>query len=234
MKYYETSKFPRFIGSTGFFSVIAICLIALGAVSWFAVSRFNSKIEEPQSSVESPAEETPSYLDESEPENISSEEEITSSIITENSVESVPYIEEKPERQEITFVAPVKGNILKDYSDTALQYSKTYGDMRLHTGTDILCKAGSEIKAMAKGTVTALEDNSVLGKCLVIDHGNGITVKYCGFDTVSVNESETVSTGMVIGTVGTVPSECADESHIHIEVKKDGKIVSPLKALGLE
>lgn len=232
MKYYETSKFPKFVGSAGFFSIIAICLIALGAVSWFAVSRFNSKIEEPQSSVESPSSEPQSSVNdvtESTPSQIT---EDTSSIITENSVEDVPY--QKPETKEQSFIAPVEGNILKDYNASALQYSKTYGDMRIHTGTDILCKAGGEVKSAGNGTVTALEESATLGKCLVIDHGNGITVKYCGFDTVAVNETENVTTGMVIGTVGTVPSECADESHIHIEVKKDGKTVPPLKTLGLE
>ena len=52
MKYTSTSRFPRFIGGTGFYAIIALCLLGLGAASWFAVSRYN-KMENssnPQSS----------------------------------------------------------------------------------------------------------------------------------------------------------------------------------------
>ena len=79
-----------------------------------------------------------------------------------------------------------------------------------------------------------ISENTELGKCVTIDHSNGIVIKYCGFDTLAVAKGEGVTTGRVIGTVGTVTSECADESHIHIEAQKDNKSVSPLKILGLE
>ncbi len=237
MKYYETSKFPKFVGGAGFYSIIALCLIALGAISWFAVSRYNAATENPQSSVESPAYEEPSYESEvidSEP-NESIDE---SSVITETSKEDVPYEEPSEPQGEAaepqSFIIPIEGNISKDYSDTALQYSKTYGDMRLHTGIDILCSVGSEVKSAGNGTVTDISESSEFGKTLTVDHGNGIVIKYCGFDTLAVSKSEKVTTGRVLGTVGTVMSECADESHIHIEAEKDGKTVSPLKILGLE
>lgn len=237
MKYYETSKFPKFVGSAGFYSIIALCLIALGAISWFAVSRYNAATEKPQSSVESPAYEEPSYESEvAEPE-VSQPSEETSQI-AEASKEDVPYEESsKPQIEEQkpqSFIVPIEGNVSKDYSDTALQYSKTYGDMRLHTGIDILCAVGSEVKSAGNGTVTDISEGTEYGKTLTIDHGDGIIIKYCGFDTLAVSKSESVTTGRVLGTVGTVTSECADESHIHIEAEKDGKTVSPLKILGLE
>ena len=39
MKYYKTSKFARAITSTGFVTVVACVLIAIGAFTWFALSR---------------------------------------------------------------------------------------------------------------------------------------------------------------------------------------------------
>ena len=40
MKYNE-QKFAKFIGGTGFFAIVACCVLIIGAATWFAVSRFN-------------------------------------------------------------------------------------------------------------------------------------------------------------------------------------------------
>lgn len=227
MKYYETSKFPKAVGSAGFYSIIAICLVAIGAITWFAVSRYNKASNPPEvppssSQVTEPPVETPTE----DPPTLEPLDEPTTEppvIETENPAEDIPYEEPTPQ---IAFSLPA-GKQSKGYSDTELQYSATYGDMRLHTGVDIIYSLGSEVKATASGTVKECAEDFLLGKCIVIEHNNGITAKYCGFDTLAVSDGEEISVGRVLGTVGTIPSECADESHIHIEVKKDSKTVSP-------
>ena len=129
---------------------------------------------------------------------------------------------------------PVVGEIIKNHSDTELQYSATYGDMRLHTGIDIACKNGTFVSSCAAGTVTDIIEDSVLGNCVVIDHGNSITVKYASLEDIKVKKGDKVNIGDIIGSVGTIPSECSDETHLHIEVTKDGKPADPLKTFGLE
>jgi len=234
MKYYETSKFPKAVGSVGFFSIIAICLVAIGAITWFAVSRYNKAQEAPETPpssqvtdppVVTPVEDEPAPEQNEQPDNqpLAEPQQEEPALEVETPVEDVPY-EDTPTT--VAFSLPA-GEQLKGYSDAALQYSATYGDMRLHTGIDILTGLGSEVKSGASGMVKETEEDSLLGKCITIDHGNGITAKYCGFDTLAVSEGESISAGRVLGTVGTIPSECADESHIHIEVKKDGKLVAP-------
>jgi len=47
------------------------------------------------------------------------------------------------------------------------------------------------------------------------------------------DEGDTVKVGEIIGTVGTVPAECMDKEHLHLEVFKNGESVEPLEALGL-
>ena len=128
---------------------------------------------------------------------------------------------------------PVQGKVLKDYSGERLQYSATYGDMRLHKGIDIECEKGTAVSAAADGTVLSVINDATFGTVLEIDHKNGIMVKYAALDDVKLKEGDAVKMGDIIGKVGTVPCECNDKSHIHIEVLKDGKQVSPLKALGL-
>lgn len=237
MKYYKTSKFAKAITSTGAVVTIACLLIAVGAIGWFALSRKNSVKETPQdnnSSVQSYPQSDNSYNDNTNNEllNQNSSEEVG------NAVSDVPYgeddVSQTAEPEKPTFVLPVTGNILKGYSDTALQYSTTYGDMRIHTGIDILCDTGTDIKSAGAGTVKSISEDALLGKKIEIEHTGGICVMYCGFGSVNVKENDSVSAGDIIGTSGEIPSECADNPHIHLEVLVDGNYVSPLETLGLE
>lgn len=239
MKYYKSSNFTKAIGSTGFITIVACALIAVGAIGWFALSRNDSIAETPsnsgtQSEQSYPTPDT-SYNSETDVPDISQSEPVTD---VNESVSDVPYSEEEStteqEIEEITYILPVEGNISKSYSDTALQYSATYGDMRLHTGIDILCDSSSNIKSVAGGTVKSVTDDAAFGRTITIEHTGGITVKYCGMGSVNVLEGDTITTGDIIGTSGEIPSECADSPHIHIEVFVDGNNVSPLASLGLE
>ncbi len=234
MKYYKQNSFLKVISSTGFLTVTMCVLIAIGGVAWFALSRNNNVVEKPDTQEES------SYTKPQESYNKdTSIVETPSEPATDvnKPVSDVPYSEEEtvePVEEPIKFVLPIKGNILKGYSDTALQYSATYGDMRLHTGIDIECELGSEIKSAGSGTVKSIIDDASYGKIVVIDHTAELTVKYCGFKDVKVKEGDTVNAGDIIGTTGDIPCECADKPHIHIEATIQNLPTSPLAALGLE
>ena len=235
MKYYKTNKFTKALTSTGFVSMVACALIAVGAIAWFTLSRDESIAKTPSQN-----DKTSSYpdIDSSYNSNVNIKEENEAPVedVAESEKE-VPY-EEQSEvekvQEEITYILPVKGKILKNYSDSALQYSATYGDMRLHTGIDIECPKGTNILSVSSGTVKSVVEDASLGRVITIEYAKSITVKYCGMGSVNVVEGDAVRTGDVIGTSGDIPSECTDNPHIHIEVFIDGKSISPLKALGLE
>ena len=238
MKYYKTSKFTKAITSTGFVTITACALIAVGAISWFVLSRDNTVSETPSKNNSSKQEYNQpdnSYNSEASLPQVEIEQPATD--VADN-VSDVPYSEEEaiaqPEPEKPTFILPITGNISKGFSDTALQYSTTYGDMRLHTGVDILCENGSNIKSAGSGTVKSIVDDANYGRIITVEHSGGITVKYCGMGSVNVKENDKVAAGDVIGTSGDVPCECADNPHIHIEVLLDGNVTSPLAALGLE
>ena len=44
-------------------------------------------------------------------------------------------------------------------------------------------------------------------------------------------KGDTVSAGQTIGKVGSVSCECAEESHIHLEVMEGEKYLDPIKAM---
>ena len=240
MKYYKTSRFAKIITSTGFISITACLLIALGAIGWFTLSRSNERIETPSenNSNQEYNDNGDSYIENTEPDNTVVE---TPAADVNESVNDIPYDSdtnaqesEKPAPQEQNYVLPIAGNISKGYSDSALQHSATYGDMRLHIGVDILCEKGSNIKSVGSGTVKSVFDDANYGKVIVISYDDDISVKYCGMDSANVKENDKVATGDIIGTSGEIPSECADNPHLHIEVYKNDENVSPLEALGLE
>ncbi len=235
MKYYKSNKFIKSIGSTGIVSLTACVLIAIGAIAWFALSNNNKVTTEPESYVK----ENSSY-NEVIPSEVTPSESTPPATDANETVSEVPYKEEvissnpQPKPEPIKYVMPINGNISKGYSDTALQYSATYNDMRLHTGVDILCETGSKIKSAGSGTVKSIINDANYGKIIVINHTSELTVKYCGFSEVKVKEGDNVKSGDIIGLSGEIPCECADKPHIHIEAAMQNKTISPLEAMGLK
>lgn len=239
MKYEENSKQNKFIGSSGFFTVIACCLVIIGAVSWFAVAKYNktdTKENKNGSSTKDNVYEDhgSSYIDDEgiAGQEIFEEPNVPNAEMTENTVFDEPY--EEPKAEEKSFILPVEGNISKGYSTTALQYSQTYADMRLHLGIDILCEPETKVKACSSGTVVSVEESANLGKVIKIDHGDGLVLHYYGINQCFVKNGDTVSAAAEIGTVGSIPAECVDKSHLHLEAYKNNQNISPLAALNLE
>lgn len=234
------------------YMIIAAALLAIGGVARILVGN-SAKVEEPKkttseitSSIE--IQEEPEYktdniydetLGESDTEDVAQlPSESGESVDSNDSVSSVPPSESeetKPAAADvIKYVMPIKGNILKSYSNDSLVYSKTYDDMRTHNGIDILAETGSVVKPVSAGTIKDVYEDLLLGKTVVIDHGDEIYSYYSGLNDASVKKGDTVSVSKVIGTVGEVPSECLDAPHLHFMIKKGDEYQPPLKFMGLE
>ena len=218
-------------GGNAFYIVLSLCLIAIGVAAWSAVSAFNDfKNEEntvPQIEEPAPTPETEAPVT-SELPKVEYEKPPT------EAPETKP--QEEPKNTKQYFIMPIeKGNIIKNFDENALQYSKTLGDMRLHLGVDVAAQNGTPIKSVSSGTVSEIYEDANYGFTVVIDHSNGIIAKYCGISAdVAVKVGDTVESGTEIGTLSTVPCESADDTHLHFEMYKDGKAVSPLKTMGME
>lgn len=225
MKYKE-KKSSKFFEGKGFYLVLSGCLIAVGIASWSAYSGINNDEPNPD-----PA---PSYTaseNEPEPDDAPVGTETTSEPYS--SLEESQY--EEPSTPPVTeivadkFNIALNGNITKNFSATELVYSETFRDMRLHTGIDISGELGTEVRSCGKGYVVAVINDALLGNYVEIDHGNGVVARYCGLDqNISVQEGDTVSLGTKLGTLGAIPSECSDKSHLHLEFFKDEIPVDPM------
>lgn len=101
------------------------------------------------------------------------------------------------------FTWPVKGEILSGFSLEVLAYDETMGDWRTHSGVDIAASVGTNVLAISAGTVQGVYDDDLMGTCVVVDHGDGLTSTYCNLSAKpTVSEGDTVSTGTVLGVVG--------------------------------
>ena len=131
-----------------------------------------------------------------------------------------------------SFVLPMGNDITKDFSNGEMVFNRTMGDWRVHNGVDFGGASGNRVNAVADGEVVSIYKDSFLGTVVEIDHGNGMTVSYCGLkEGTTLAKGTFVKAGEKIGTLGTVPSETADGEHLHLEIKVDGKTVDPLAAL---
>ena len=125
------------------------------------------------------------------------------------------------------FVLPVNGKIFSAYSGDELVYNRTLDDWRTHNGIDISAAPNDRVKAGADGVVKQVYEDGMLGTVVEIEH-NGFTAKYCGLNTGTyIKAGDSVKQNQTIGTVGEISMEVAEESHIHLEIVKDGKNINP-------
>ena len=127
---------------------------------------------------------------------------------------------------------PMLGHILNAYSGDELVYNKTLGDWRTHNGVDYACAQGDAVTAPVAGKVTAAGQEGNWGTVVEIADGTGRSWRVCGVADPAVKAGDTVTAGQTLGKAGTIGCECAEESHIHLEVKQGEKYLDPAKALG--
>lgn len=132
---------------------------------------------------------------------------------------------------EPVYSLPCDGAVQKDYSEDVLVFSQTMNDHRIHLGLDISGKLGDPVKAVSDGIIEKIFSDPFMGKTVVIDHGNGLRSYYMNLSSEvpeNIKEGTTVNNGTVIGAIGeTAMTECADEPHLHFEIRLDGNKVNP-------
>lgn len=142
--------------------------------------------------------------------------------------EPTPVVEE-PKKVELHFIAPLQGEITKDFSDSSLVYSETLEEWTVHLGIDIKAEKGSAVSASEKGTVESIKNDPRYGLTVTIAHENGYKTIYSNLLSAEfIAEGQEVEKGQTIGSVGdNAAFEIAESSHLHFEMKKDGETVNP-------
>ena len=142
-----------------------------------------------------------------------------------NSVNS-SVIKETPK---ITFISPISGPVLREFSGDSLVYSDTLKEWIIHKGIDIKADKTSVVKAAADGKVFAIKNDPRYGLTVIINHDNGYQTIYSNLLTSEfVVEGEEIKAGQSIGTVGNTASfEILDDYHLHFELLQNNKHLDP-------
>lgn len=231
--HFEKSRHnKKFWAQKGFYLVMALCLVAVGATAWGVFGNsgltelpeasssepivvdwgVSQPVENPVSDV--PVESSQAPVEPSEPEESEPVEQTNTPV---------------PE----TYMYPAGNEVMNHFSGDTLVYSQTLEDWRVHDGMDLQAEKGSEVKAIADGTVLSSTDDPLWGKVLEVDHGNGLVACYRGLaENNSLKKGDTVQIGQVIGAIGSIPCEVAEAPHLHLTITKDGEAVDPATILG--
>lgn len=98
-----------------------------------------------------------------------------------------------------------------------------------HDGIDIAAQYGSPIYAAKPGRVIFVGWYYGYGRTVIIDHGGGLTTLYGHASAFIVRNGQVVSAGQLIARVGCT-GRCWG-THVHFEIRLDGRPVDPLKYL---
>lgn len=226
MKFYE-SKTAKFLAGKGFYIVLAVCMAVIGVAAYSAMESASPGVVQEQSGGSEQNKVTIPSVPIKQPD--SSKMPIDNDEPDESQATEVDTTEEAP-----YFIRPISGQVSKKFSNTSLQYSKTFNDMRIHTGADITPDNATVVVSAYSGIVISVEENTVYGTVITIDHSDGVVLRYCGVKNVTVNKNDVVDAGEIIAEIGIVNNECADKEHLHLELIFNGEYADPMTLFATE
>lgn len=103
------------------------------------------------------------------------------------------------------------------------------GTAAMHAGVDIPGAIGTPIYATADGVISHAGRQGGYGNLVQINHGRGIETRYGHLSKILVGDNTRVHRGQMIGLMGSTGRSTG--SHLHYEVRVDGKAVNPIPFL---
>ena len=96
----------------------------------------------------------------------------------------------------------------------------------MHAGVDLAAPRGTPIFATADGVVTEAGRESGYGNVVRVQHELGFETVYAHLSSISVRPGQLLSRGEKIGGMGSTGRSTG--SHLHYEVRVNGKPVNPM------
>jgi len=226
MSRFDSSGNKSIFGSKGFYIALAVCLVAVGTVGYFALFSDETPVEEavnPTPIIDqtpvtpiTPEPVTPPVEEEPEPDEV--EEPVSAPV-------EIPEVEDLLPQ----VISPLDGTTVTVFSMTELMYDETMADWRTHDGLDIRAEEGDGVKTAADGVVIDVVDDELMGTTVLIEHAGGYVTQYSSLQTEPpVMVDQEVAAGDIIGYVGsTAAAESAMGPHLHFSVFCEGELVDP-------
>ncbi len=116
---------------------------------------------------------------------------------------------------------PASGPVVDKFGQ---HYHPVFKSVKLpfNNGINIALSPGTPVKAVFNGTVKQIVVMPGYNKCVLVQHGNYFSF-YCKLDSVSVKAGDKISTGDIIGTVGTIDNM----TQLHFQIWQGTKPQNP-------
>jgi len=104
-----------------------------------------------------------------------------------------------------------------------------FGTITYNTGVDIAARAGSPVRAVARGRIEYASTLPGYGNCIIVNHGGGYYTLYAHIARIFVADGDQVEKGDVIAEAGSASS--ITQNPFHFEIRKSKKALDPDKWL---
>lgn len=137
--------------------------------------------------------------------------------------------------EEMKFGLPVEnGTVIREAALDTLVYMPSLNMWKSHNGVDFAAAENAPVLAVADGKVVSVEETTLEGVVVSIEHKDGIVSVYKSLSSASVKAGDEVTLGTAIGVAGTMLTEASDNVHVHLEMTVNGEIVNPLEYIDAE
>lgn len=119
-------------------------------------------------------------------------------------------------------LAPVPGPTTSGFG---MRRHPILGYRRMHEGLDFKASYGTPIVAVTDGRVSAAGRAGGCGIAVRLEHGEGLSTRYCHMSRMAVGAGQTVKRGQVIGYVGS--TGLSTGPHLHYEMYRGGRVINP-------
>ncbi len=121
------------------------------------------------------------------------------------------------------FLEPAQGPRTSPFGVRRVRNGRTAG---FHRGLDYAPGYGAPVRSGADGVVTLVgRDYVLLGNCVIVNHGEGLTSLYIHLSGISVQEGEEVQAGQLLGKVGSTGASTGP--HLHYATYFHGEPIDP-------
>src|SRR5690625_745508 len=190
---------------------LTIAALLLSVVVWY--QNMDNQVPDAQEDSEMSGEYNPSEFDED-----------AEAVLDQQEVIKMP-VQDKEQAEIVT----------KFYDYNAEQDEQEYGLILYNnryyqsTGIDIASaeREAFDVVASLSGTVTEVKEDPLLGNVVVVSHENDVMTYYASLNEVEVKADSEVKQGDAIGTAGKNLFGKDNGTHVHFELRKDGKEVDP-------
>ncbi|MCX5753488.1 MAG: peptidoglycan DD-metalloendopeptidase family protein [Candidatus Krumholzibacteria bacterium] len=123
--------------------------------------------------------------------------------------------------------SPVEGRQVRGFGESK---HPEFGTVTFNPGVDIEARAGSPVRAVARGKVEYASLLPGFGNCIIIAHGQGYYTLYAHTSKIFVKKDAMVNAGDVVAEAGGASAETG--SAFHFEIRKSKKALDPADWLG--